>query len=271
MERYYVRAGLQVDWPAQIGRLAAQCGYPPGQIETLTDTATFRMKLPELVLYPAEFEFPGAALPGRYYVEASIDCRRGECEFPWDRLEAGRPLALCAVGTMAWLGRRELLRFFQTVMDAAAVRPGWQWVIATGNGLDAGDFDSIPSNVIVVNRAPQLALLERASLMINHGGANTVKECIYFGVPMILFPHVNDTLGIAARAVYHGLGLRGDILNTTAGELRGLVGQIDGTSYFRTQAKLMQLKFREAEQAGQGLRLIEAILATPAPSLPPRR
>jgi len=270
VEKACARLGLQVDWPRMVGRLAIKCGYPPGQIDTLTDTAAFRMRLPELVLYPLEFEFPGAGLPGRHHIEASIDLSRRQCEFPWEWLAPGRPLGLCAVGTMVWLGRPALLRFFQTVIDAAAGMPDWQWVVATGNGLDAGDFDGVPPNVVVVNRAPQLALLERAGLMINHGGANTVKECAYFGVPMILFPHVNDTPGVTARAVYHGLGLRGDILRITAPALRDLIGQIDGTCYYRAQARLMSLKFREAEQAGEGLRLVEALLATPAPCLPPR-
>jgi UDP:flavonoid glycosyltransferase YjiC (YdhE family) len=69
---------------------------------------------------------------------------------------------------------------------------------------------NLPPNVRVVASAPQLAVLRRAHLMLTEGGSNSVKECVHFGVPMLVYPRNADQPGNSARVVFHGLGLRGD-------------------------------------------------------------
>ena len=64
--------------------------------------------------------------------------------------------------------------------------------------------------MVPVAFAPQLKLLRLARLAIVHGGFNTVKECVYFGVPMVVVPWTNDQPGNAARVVFHGLGVQLD-------------------------------------------------------------
>jgi len=53
--------------------------------------------------------------------------------------------------------------------------------------------------------------------MINHGGINTIKECIHENVPMLTYPLSPewDQPGNAARVVYHQLGLMGNIRRDT--------------------------------------------------------
>ncbi len=45
-----------------------------------------------------------------------------------------------------------------------------------------------PAHVLAVECAPQLALLERASVMVTHGGANWVIESLSRGCPMLVIP-----------------------------------------------------------------------------------
>jgi UDP-glucoronosyl and UDP-glucosyl transferase len=57
----------------------------------------------------------------------------------------------------------------------------------------------VPSNAIVVNNAPQLELLKKASMCITHAGFNTLLEALTQGVPQIAIPVTNDQPGVAAR------------------------------------------------------------------------
>jgi UDP:flavonoid glycosyltransferase YjiC (YdhE family) len=256
--RLLTLGGLSVDWFQTIARLAERYGYPAKAIDT-TDLVAPKLLLPELILCPREFDFPTIAKPGRYYIEASIDVQRPEVPFPWERLD-NRPLGYCALGTLPCLKQKEYLSFFQTVIEASNIRPDWQWVLSVGPILSEGDFPSPPPNVILVKRAPQLALLRRAALMITHAGINSVKECISFGVPMIVFPLAFDGPGTAARVVFHGLGLRGDWRRNSAHQLQTLIDRVDKDPYFRAQAKLMREVFRLREEEEVGLKILDAIL-----------
>ncbi|MGH8497829.1 MAG: glycosyltransferase, partial [Methylococcales bacterium] len=107
---------------------------------------------------------------------------------------------------------------------------------------------------------PQLALLRRARMMITHGGTNTIKECVYFGVPMVSFPFGADHPGNTARVVYHGLGVKGDLRSLTVDSLRERVDAVDRSFYIQSQMKLMQGEIRRLEREKPGVRLIEAWL-----------
>jgi UDP:flavonoid glycosyltransferase YjiC (YdhE family) len=54
-----------------------------------------------------------------------------------------------------------------------------------------------------------VAALREADLLINHGGANSTKEALHFGIPILAFPEHADQPGIAARIVHHGVGSSG--------------------------------------------------------------
>lgn len=67
---------------------------------------------------------------------------------------------------------------------------------------------------IIYEFAPQLSILDKADLVITHGGHATIKECIKFAVPMIVLPCSYDQRGNAARIEYHRLGVRDRMLET---------------------------------------------------------
>lgn len=188
-----------------IKKLALKCGYPWSCVDAGWLPA-YTLRLPELVVCPQEFDFPKSEKPGRHYIEPTIDLDRVEEAFHWDLLDDTRPLVYCALGTLTCFPKQSYQSFYQAVIDASKVRPDWEWVLAVGSSLRVGAFRVIPSNVIVVNRAPQLALLSRAAMMITHGGTNTIKECVYFGVPMVVYPLGYDHPGNATRVIYRGLG-----------------------------------------------------------------
>lgn len=218
-------------------------------------------RLPELESFPLFLDFPGAEeIPGRHYIEASISVNRKQADFPWEKLDKDSPLVLCAFGTYLWFDQGWYRRFFRTILDVARSKPEWQWVLATGRLVDSEELGELPANVIVVENVPQLALLQRAHMMVTHGGTNTIKECVYFGVPMVIFPFGADHPGNTARVVYHGLGVKGDLRRFSAPYLKERVEAVDRSFYIRSQMQLAQERLRKLEEDKPGLRLIEGWL-----------
>ncbi|MBB5330419.1 glycosyltransferase [Tunturiibacter gelidoferens] len=84
--------------------------------------------------------------------------------------------------------------------------PEIQVVLAKGSNIELADLGVIPSNVIVVDKAPQMELLKHSALCITHAGLNTALEALIQGVPMVAIPISYDQPGVATRIAYHGVG-----------------------------------------------------------------
>ena len=56
-------------------------------------------------------------------------------------------------------------------------------------------------------------VLQVVDAMIAHGGNNTLGECFYFGVPLIVAPVVGDQIANAKRIEETGFGFAIDIIN----------------------------------------------------------
>lgn len=217
------------------------------------------LDVPELVLCPVEFDFPREQRrKDCLNVEACIDLDRREPDFPWDKIDQSKPLIYSALGSVshAFEQTRTLLR---SIIDAVALRPEWQLILSLGH-IDPTTFGSLPSNILTVSKAPQLQILKRASLMISHGGFNSVKECIFFGVPMVLFPTFGDTPAVTARVLYHGLGIRGNARVVTNHQVGTLIDTVTRESSFKTRVELMREKFIEAENSQLGIQAVESVL-----------
>ena len=62
-------------------------------------------------------------------------------------------------------------------------------------------------------------VLQVVDAMIAHGGNNTLGECFFFGVPLIVAPVVGDQITNAKRVEETGFGFAIDIINFTQEEL----------------------------------------------------
>jgi zeaxanthin glucosyltransferase len=217
--------------------------------------------LPEIIPFPKCFDFPGFDAPDQYFIEPSVSVERNDGGFPWRELADDRPLAYCALGTYEWRPKRDYLRFFRAVLGAAAATPHRRFVIALGGHVRPEELGDAPPNALLVDYAPQLQLLQRAEVMIGHAGANSVKECVFFGVPSVLFPLGADHPGIAARARYHGLAVCGDFGTVTSASLAALIDDAVTSPFIKAQLRLMRARFLEAERSGAGVALIESLLS----------
>lgn len=63
------------------------------------------------------------------------------------------------------------------------------------------------AKVRIYDFAPQMGILESASLFITHGGMNSICEAIYYQTPMVVFPFINDEFLNAKMIADNGLGI----------------------------------------------------------------
>jgi len=120
----------------------------------------------------------------------------------------------------------------------------------------------VPANVRLMRWAPQLEVLARTSVMVNHAGFGTVKECILMGVPMVVFPLLQgrDHVACAEHVTYHGLGLRGDIEQITPERLISLIEEVLKQPAFRQRVAQMGEQFRKQDRLDIGVEVIESLM-----------
>jgi MGT family glycosyltransferase len=175
--------------------------------------------------------------------------------FPFDRLDADRPLVYVSLGTVF----NNNPRFFRTCL-AAFKGSEAQVVVSTGRRLQASDLAPLPDNAIVRDYVPQRAILKRASLFISHSGANSVHHALYYGVPLLLAPQQLEEGMIAARVVELGAGLLLNRRRVTPERVRRLAQRLLDEDAFRTRAASLGEALREAGGADRAADVLEAIV-----------
>jgi len=242
-----------------VRQFAGQYGYPLSKLDERYVIP--RLTAPDLMLWPREFDFSGKKpLDDRYYVGPCLDLARNQPSFPWDQVDDKKPMVYCALGSLTGSRESRRKRFLRAVVQAASLSQEIQWVVAIGSRLKESDFAPIPENVILVQEAPQLEILRKASLMISHGGANTVRECLFFGVPMVLFPMFFDHPGCAARVEYHGIGLSGDIRRSSSRAILKMVLTVLADPSYKRRAQQMQRHWHEIQRQAPAAGLIGSMI-----------
>ncbi|QRN95170.1 glycosyltransferase family 1 protein [Archangium violaceum] len=262
---------LGLDSPIPTGRaideLSRKYDYPlppdPDGIIRLSNP-----RIPELVLSPREFIETGTTRTAGqcHYLGPCLDLERQEPDFPWERLAEGKPLVFLSLGTLSF-GAPESRAFFELCLRTAALRPDWQFVLATGSVIPTS-LGTPPPNLLAVQQAPQLRLLQRAAAMVTHCGFNSAKECIYFGVPMVAIPQRADQPQVAHLVAHHGLGVRSSLPELTPQKLLALLDEVTTRPALRGTLEAMRARFRETNSDDHIASTLERFLpTTPARAL----
>lgn len=205
---------------------------------------------------PQEFDFPNGVLPPSFHYTGPFhdEALRAPIAFPWDRL-TGEPLAYASMGTL----QNGSEGIFRTIAEAVQ-GPGRQLVMSIGRNLRPNDIGPVAETTIVVQEAPQLALLRRAALCITHAGLNTVLESLAHAVPMIAIPITNDQPGVAARIAYTGTGIivRREALSINT--LLRAIGQLLSQPSYWEKAHHLQQAIRRADGLNRAAALIDSTL-----------
>jgi MGT family glycosyltransferase len=223
-----------------------------------SDLTATRSKLAWITQMPSEFDFDGTnSNIGLYHAGPFVNEKvRPSVEFPWDRLN-GAPLVYASMGTL----QNGIESVFRHIFEAAGGLKEIQFVIAIGDKLDPASFEQIPENVLLVDYAPQLELLKRASLCITHAGLNTVLESLTNGVPLVALPVTNDQPGVAVRIRTKGMG---DFLTTSelsAQRLKDLIQRVLSDPEYRKNAKSIARVIERTNGMASAVEQIESVFS----------
>jgi len=215
------------------------------------------------------FDFPRRDLPGHFHYIGSLttDRRDKDQTFPWDRLD-GRPLVFASLGTVPDPANG---RVFKKILNSCNGLDA-QLVLALGKWNDEGDMlrealGPIPDNALVVDFAPQLALLDRAAALVTHAGVNTVLESLCRGVPIVALPRSADQPAMGSRVAHAGAGLLGSFRRSSSREVKMLVERVLHEETFRRQAQQLQGAMRAAGGLVRAADLVEEALISGRPVL----
>jgi zeaxanthin glucosyltransferase len=219
------------------------------RLRSLYDTFSPLLELAQLT---AEFDFPRRSLPPQFhYIGLFRRTNSASVPFPFDRLD-GRPMIYASLGTV----RRDSQGVLRMLAEACSGLDV-QLVISLGGTGDSTSFSDLPNPPLVVDYAPQLAVLERAKLTVCHAGVNTVLESFTWGVPVLAVAHSSDQFGIAARLELSGAGARIALKQLSVAYLRGLVGRVLSEPSFAERARAMRASLERAGGEKRAADLIE--------------
>jgi zeaxanthin glucosyltransferase len=211
---------------------------------------------------PAEFEYPRQDLPNYFHFTGpyhNVNSRKS-VDFPWDEL-TGKPLIYASMGTL----QNQLTDVFETIASAC-IDLDAQLVISLG-GASIESLPELPGNPLVVSYAPQLALLERASVAITHAGMNTALECLTYGVPMVAIPVTNDQPGVAARIAWIGAGEIVPLSRLTATTLKATLKLLLTQESYRQNALRLKQAIADSGGVSRAADIIEQAISTRKPVL----
>jgi len=158
-----------------------------------------------LVLYSRQLQWNAERFDASYLWVGRCLAGEPESVFSWEELEQ-EPIVYVSLGTVF----NDQPEFFRACIEAFREAP-YRVVMGIGRRVSLDALGPLPANVLAFDHIPQARLtwlMGRAALAICHGGANTVEECLRFGVPMLIYPQGGDQFPLAGRMQDLGAGIR---------------------------------------------------------------
>ncbi len=215
-----VRDDFTRDWNAALKTLA------PQQVPSCDAFSEH----PDLVLfnYPAELHDPARTelLPPHAFLGSAVRQQEPPDDVArWLDADAGTPVVYVSFGSFLSV-RADVLARVVAALRTLPVRAA----LAVGSA-DRDALGELPSDWLVREFLPQVALLERAAVAVTHGGNNSVTESLTTGVPMLVLPFSTDQFAGAAAIDEAGVGTSLDPNAATVPELTAaLEGLLEGRS-----------------------------------------
>ncbi|MFL5352586.1 macrolide family glycosyltransferase [Archangium sp.] len=231
-----------------LAALMQEYGLPPIDMRQMMSHA----EALNLVCVPRAFQPGGDTFDERFvFVGPSIQPRGDAGDFPFAHLEGG-PALYISLGTVF----NNWPEFYRMCFAAFGGTP-WRVVLATGHAVNAEQLGPIPDNFLVRPSVPQLEVLERTSVFVTHGGANSLMESFHYGVPVVVIPQMAEQPLNAMRVSELGVGLALEKEAVTVEQLRQSVDRVASEPAFREKVRTMQ---QEVRASGGYRRAVDALL-----------
>lgn len=221
------------------------------------------VSFPELVPCHREllsgFHMPG---PRCRYLGHSVRLREEKEGNPEEWTTSGKNILYASLGSQTISYHEKAHLFFDRMIDMMGqeVMREYQLVMSVGLGFDPRRWANLPDNVLIKQWVPQLTILQKASLAIVHGGFGTIRECIYFGVPMLVFPVAHDQHYNASLVSQKRLGRQLDVIGISAGQLAHTVQQIIDDPEMAKNIRHLKRLFQEEPPNEPGTEIVEEFL-----------
>ena len=228
--------------------------------ELLQPAATFQ----ELIVCPKEFDMndESAASETGHYIGPSILQQRSIGDKPdFTKIKKGSKVIYASLGSFV-LYREACGDFFKKMVQIMRDEKmnDFHLILAVGLEFDVAELHPIPENMTVMRWASQIDILKIASLMVTHGGLGTIKECIYYGVPMIVIPLMYDQFRNATLVDHHQVGISKRLEDLSIDALKAAILQVVNDEITMSNIKKMQSIFQEREASQSGVEIIEHLL-----------
>lgn len=156
-----------------------------------------------LVFTSEDFQPHRGQVTGNFvFVGPSIGAREVDKPLPTHITQPDKPLVYLSLGTLFNQDVGLLNRWIEALrsMNVTAI-------IAHGAELTPTALAPKPDHFLYLAHAPQLQVLEQASLFITHGGLNSISEGIYHQTPLIVLPQAADQFVNADQVAKHKVGV----------------------------------------------------------------
>ena len=206
---------------------------------------------------PAAFDFPCTNLPEHFhYVGPLRDASPRSLSFPFEKL-TGQPMIYASLGTI----QNTKHELFHTIA-AACQELDVQLVMSHGGGMNAEAVQQLPGSPLVVEYAPQVEVISKASLTITHGGLNTVLDSLSNGVPLVAIPITYEQPGTGARILWTGTGEVIPLTDLSVTKLCSTIQQVLKEDSYRDNALRLKQAICQAGGVKRAADIVETAIAS---------
>ena len=167
-----------------------------------------------------------------------------------NQLDAERPVLYFSMGSTGYG------RFFEQAISLFG-DTDYQCIMTTAGMVSLSD---VPSNFCVVDYAPGSKIMEKADMVICHGGNGTIYQALSAGTPIIGIPTMHDQEFNLDRVETLGVGIHLSELNFQPVHLQQAVSEILNNNRFKNNAQHYQKRLQAYHGPQMGAELIDTFL-----------
>lgn len=204
-----------------------------------------------IVTQPKSFHPCSESYDERYFFAgAQIAPRAGDGT--WKAPDNGKPLLYTSLGSLFnnWPEFYQML--FPVVKDMDI-----NVLCSLGKVLKPEDLGEIPENVTTMAFTPQLEVLSHADYFFTHAGTGSAMEALYYGVPCVCIPQMDEQIMTANRMVEVGVASAALTKpEVTEGRLRDALTKLINDPAYTKNAQAMADEMHEkggCERAAQAV------------------
>lgn len=216
------------------------------------------LDIPCVVTSPKQFDFPRKTASNTYYTNSFVDSSVRK-EIDDGKFEKARWISIlqknlnkkivfCSLGTLSSVHFEHPEQFLKKVASSFSSLKEYHLILVIGKDLHKKLKIKNP-NVSLFTYVNQLEVLKHSNVMITHGGMNSISECIFAEVPMLVYPLNSkwDQNGNASRVLFHDIGLVGNIKKDACPEIINQIGNL--ATNLKYKDNIVNLKKRILDDA----------------------